>query len=535
MTEPQNSRATPSRRTIVKGAAWAAPAVVASLASPAFATSLPVSTLTVEFTQPFYTTTSGGRFTTPVVEAKVWDAGGPVANAGVTFTIAAVDHTEGSESEGDDAEDGAHVIAAFGRIDGPAATTVDSTATGLATPEVIHAGEVAGVLRVTAQALVTRDGVTETATAEAFIGIFGYATTIVPFSAGYKGTSALGTGSNSNNPVPAAVAMPATAASVTLLGAGLYRAGFALDAAGTVWSWGSDYYHTQARRKTQPTPVPFTSMPKDIVQLEGTYYAMFALTSSGEVWGWGYNLEGQFADGTTNGAYRETPVRIPNLGPVKKLAGGHYNMHALLEDGTLWNWGYGAYGSLADGITTVHRATTPTRVTGFPADRIVVDVAGRKNGASAVLDDGTVWSWGHNGEGQIGDGTVTSRYVPTQVTSLTGAKRVYANYWNVGVVLADGTCRLWGNAGYYNLGNSSTTDPRSPIDPGLTNVDTLSWGLETGHALLTDGSVYGWGYNGNYETGTGVSGNIKTPLRVPNIGPVKQIAQSQYSTYFLPA
>jgi alpha-tubulin suppressor-like RCC1 family protein len=210
-------------------------------------------------------------------------------------------------------------------------------------------------------------------------------------------------------------------------------------------------------------------------------------------------------------------------------------MHALLEDGTLWNWGYGAYGSLADGITTVHRATTPTRVTGFPADRIVVDVAGRKNGASAVLDDGTVWSWGHNGEGQIGDGTVTSRYVPTQVTSLTGVKRVYANYWNVGVVLADGSCRLWGNAGYYNLGNSSTTDPRSPIDPGLTNVDALSWGLETGHALLTDGSVYGWGYNGNYETGTGVSGNIKTPLRVPNIGPVKQIAQSQYSTYFLPA
>ncbi|WP_370056501.1 RCC1 domain-containing protein [Leifsonia sp. EB41] len=267
----------------------------------------------------------------------------------------------------------------------------------------------------------------------------------------------------------------------------------------------------------------------------GPYYAMFALTRSGEVWGWGYNLEGQFADGTTGGTYRHDPVRIPNLGPVKKLAGGNYNVHALLEDGTLWNWGYGAYGSLADGVTGVHRAATPTRVTGFPADRVVVDVAGRKNGASAVLDDGTVWSWGYNGHGEIGDGTANDRYVPTQVTSLSDAKRVYANWWNVGVVLADGTCRLWGNNAYFNLGNGSTANQKLPVNPGLTNVDALSWGLETGHALLTDGSVYGWGYNGNYETGTGVSGNVTTPLRVPNIGPVKQLAQSQYSTYFLPA
>lgn len=536
MNEPLKPPAAPSRRTIVKGAAWAAPAIALTVASPAFAVSTtPVSVLTVEFTQPFYTTTPGGQFSSPVVAAKVWDASGPVANAAVTFTIASIEDTEGSETEGDDAFDGVDVVAAFGRLGGAPANTVMSSAMGQATPDVIYAGAGVGVLRVTATAVVTHNGDVETATAETYIRIFAFTTTLVPFSAGYRGTSALGSGSNANNPVPAAVAMPSSASDVTLLGAGLYRAGFALDASGTVWSWGSDYYRTQAVRKTQPIPVPFTNMPNDIVQLEGTYYAMFALTRSGEVWGWGYNLEGQFADGTTIGTFKETPFRIPNLGPVKKLAGGHYNMHALLEDGTLWNWGYGRYGSLADGITTVHRATTPTRVRGFPAGRIVVDVAGRNDGASAVLDDGTVWSWGRNGEGQIGDGTNSHRYVPTQVISLSGAKSVYSNYWNVGVVLADGTSRLWGYAAYYNLGTGSTTNPRVPVDPGLANVDELSWGLQTGHARLTDGSVYGWGYNGNYETGTGVRGAIKTPLRVPGIGPVKQIAQSQYSTYFLPA
>ncbi|MEN2739452.1 hypothetical protein ABCS02_16790 [Microbacterium sp. X-17] len=536
MNTPSKPSASPSRRTIVKGAAWAMPAVALSVASPAAATSLPpVTVLTVRFTQPLYTTTQGGQFLTPVVAATVWDAKGPVADSSVTFVIAPVEISDGSETEeGDDEPDGSDVVAAFGRLGGAPANTVTSSATGLATPEVIFAGDVAGVLRVTATALVNRGGTVESASAEAFIRISAVTTTIVPLSAGYRGTSALGAGSNTNNPIPAAVALPSSAPDITLLGAGLYRSGFALDASGTVWGWGSDLYRTQAVRRTQPIPVPFTGMPSDIVQLEGTYYAMFALTRSGEVWGWGYNREGQFADGTTAATYRETPVRIPNLGPVKKLAGGHYNMHALLEDGTLVNWGYGRYGSLGDGITTVHRVTTPTRVTGFPADRTVVDVAGRYDGASAVLDDGSVWSWGSNGEGQIGDGTVARRYVPTQVTSLTDAKRVYANYWNVGVVLADGTCRLWGNAGYYNLGNGSTTDPRVPVDPGLTNVDALSWGLQTGHALLTDGSVYGWGYNGNYETGTGVRGNIKVPLRVPGIGPVKQIAQSQYSTYFLP-
>lgn len=533
MTEPLNPLTAPSRRTVMKGAAWAAPAIVLTVASPAVATSLPVSVLTVEFTQPVYTTAPGGRFATPPVEATVRDANGPVANVAVTFAITAIEDTEGSETEGDDAVDGSDVVASFGRPDGPPADTVLSSATGQATPAVIHAGEGIGVLRVTATVAVTSDGSTQTATAEAYIRIFAATTTAVPFSAGYRGTSALGTGGRTNNPIPAAVAMPSSAGDITLLGAGLYRAGFALDAAGTVWSWGSDYYRTQAVRKTQPIPVPFTNMPNDIVQLEGTYYAMFALTSSGEVWG--YNLEGQFADGTTIGTFKETPVRIPKLGPVTKLAGGHYNMHALLEDGTVWNWGYGRYGSLGDGNALVHRATAPTRMTGFPAGRRVVDVAGRLDGASAVLDDGTVWSWGSNAQGQVGDGTSTNRSVPTRVASLTGAKRVYANYWNVGAVLADGTCRLWGRSGYYNLGNGSTVNGRVPVDPGLTNVDTLSWGLQTGHARLTDGSVYGWGYNGNYETGTGVRGAIKTPLRVPGIGPVKQIAQSQYSTYFLPA
>ncbi|MFF2772865.1 RCC1 domain-containing protein, partial [Streptomyces bacillaris] len=414
----------------------------------------------------------------------------------------------------------------FGRIGGPQADTVLSHS-GLALPDVIYAGQVVGVLIVKARAVVIHDGKQQVATAETFIRISASTTKIVPLSAGYKGSGALGSGSKTNNPVPAAVAMPASAGSVTLIGAGLYRAGFALDDAGTVWSWGADYYHTQAVRKDQWSPVAFatSSMPKDIVQLEGTYYAMFALTSSGEVWGWGYNREGQFADGTYNATYREIPVRIPNIGPVKKLAGGHYNMHALLEDGTLWNWGYGRSGSLGNSNAATHRVLTPTQVTGFPPGRTVVDVAGRNDGASAVLDDGTVWSWGLNSSYQIGDGTNVRRLVPTQVASLAGAQRVYSNYLNVGVVLADATCRVWGVSTAYALGNGSTTNPRVPVDPGLTNVSSLSWGYRTGHALLTDGSVYGWGYNGNYETGTGVRGTIQKPLRVPGIGAVKQIAQ----------
>lgn len=514
-----------SRRTALHGAAWAAPAIVLSAASPAAAVSTPaLGPLTAEFTQPIYSTSAGGSYGAPVVQLTVRDSRGPVPNATVGFTI-----TDAASGGGPDA---LVPTAGFDRIGGPVQATALTDISGRATPSTVHVGLGIGTLRVVATVSVTTGGTLRTATAAAVLSVQASSTSAL-YAVGYGGDGAQGTGSTKNSSRPTAVALSGSAARVALVGSAAYRAAFALDESGTVWGWGSDYYHLQGSRGNKNTPYPISGLPRGIVQLRGNYYAMFALTASGEVWGWGYNLEGQFADGTKDGSYRHTPVRIPNLGPVKKLSGNHYNVHALLKDGTVWNWGYGDYGSLGNGKPGVNRHLTPTKVSGLPAGRKAVDIAGRYGGTYVVLDDGAVWAWGSSNEGQIGDGAKTARSVPTRVAGVTTAVRVYAQYYNAGVVLADGTCRVWGKGAYYNLGNGSTADSPTPIDPGLRNVAALSWGCETGHALLTDGTVYGWGYNGNSETGTGLAGSVRTPTRIEGIGPVRQLEQSQYSTYLL--
>ena len=134
-------------------------------------------------------------------------------------------------------------------------------------------------------------------------------------------------------------------------------------------------------------------------------------------------------------------------------AGGIHGL-ALKADGTVWSWGDNDYGELGDGTTTA--STTPVQVSGLA--NVIAVVAGDIHSV-ALEADGTVWTWGYNGQGQLGDGTTTTRTSPVQVTDpgdasgyLTHVIAVAGGYYHTVALKDDGTVWAWGNGTYRATG-----------------------------------------------------------------------------------
>ena len=324
---------------------------------------------------------------------------------------------------------------------------------------------------------------------------------------------------------------------------------------GTVWAWGydGDGQLGDGTATDSWTPVQVKG-PGGVGFLTGVAavatgggYAV-ALKTDGTVWCWGANGDGQLGDGTTNGSL--TPVQVKGPGGVGFLSGvaaveagsgsdGNHTL-ALKTDGTVWAWGRNDCGQLGDG--TGFSRSTPVQVkgpggTGFLSG--VVAVAAGCAHSIALKGDGTVWGWGMNEFGQVGDGTWGSdRYTPVQVKgpggagSLTGvaAVAVGGGPWNSDsgytvAVKTDGTVWAWGSNGYGELGDGTQGDDRvTPVQvvgPGgsgfLTGVATVAAGCKHTVALKTDGTAWSWGRNWYGGLGNGTYDDSLTPVQV--VGP----------------
>ncbi|WCF11447.1 protease epr (plasmid) [Paenibacillus thiaminolyticus] len=187
---------------------------------------------------------------------------------------------------------------------------------------------------------------------------------------------------------------------------------FALRSDGTLWGWGNwDYSNT----------IPSQTVPKQIMTdvsyiTSGDRFSL-AVKKDGSVWAWGRNDKGQLGDGTTT--YNLTPVQVKGvdgsgyLTNIVAVAAGSSNSYALSADGKVYSWGYAFGGQLGNGNSTSYNQTTPILVTG------IADVVGINAGAShalALKADGTLWGWGSNTYGEMGNGISGKKsLVPTLV------------------------------------------------------------------------------------------------------------------------
>jgi alpha-tubulin suppressor-like RCC1 family protein len=216
---------------------------------------------------------------------------------------------------------------------------------------------------------------------------------------------------------------------------------------GTVWTWGRDDFgqlgdgtdpDSKPGRATQEHAgrgYPCRYVPAQVEGLAGVKLVAaggghsLAVLADGTVHTWGCNDRGQLGDGTTN--HRAWPEPVADLPPVDALGCGYHHTLAVLADGTVRGWGVNDRGQLGDG--TVTNRSRPARVLGMRGAVAVVasggggdiDPGGRGH-SMALLDDGTVWTWGCNDHGELGDGTTTERHTPVQVTSLHGVRRITA-------------------------------------------------------------------------------------------------------------
>lgn len=240
----------------------------------------------------------------------------------------------------------------------------------------------------------------------------------------------------------------------------------ALKSDGVVWAWGNNETGQLGDGTTtnRSLPVRVKSLT-GVVALDCGPWHSLALKSDGTVWAWGSNMLGQLGDGTATDRY--TPVQVSGLTNVVALAGGFNHCLALKADGTVWTWGSNSAGQLGDGTTT--NRPLPTRVINLTG---IVALAGAGYHSLALKADGTVWSWGSNMDGELGDGGPIGWYhsAPVQVIGMTGVVSLVGGLSHSLALKADGTVWSWGVNNYGQLGDGTTTNRPTAVKVPSLNL-----------------------------------------------------------------
>jgi uncharacterized repeat protein (TIGR01451 family) len=277
----------------------------------------------------------------------------------------------------------------------------------------------------------------------------------------------------------------------TAIGAGIEHA-LAVVSGGNVIAWGKNNAW-QLGDDTYPYRIGPVFVPgiSNAVAVDGGGAHSVALKADGTVWAWGGNFHGELGDGSTTD--RKTPAPVSGLTNVAAISVGLAHNVALRSDGTVWTWGLNEWGQLGDGSNTTR--LTPVQVPGLSG--VIVVSAGAEHTA-VVKNDGTVWTWGRNQNGQLGDGSQVSRNSPVQVSGLTGMTKVAAGGGQGGAhTLAlknDGTVWAWGFNGSGALGDGTFMPRTTPVQTlNLNNVTAIAAGRDHSVALRNDGTVWNWG------------------------------------------
>ena len=275
------------------------------------------------------------------------------------------------------------------------------------------------------------------------------------------------------------------------------------------------------------TPAATTNMPPSpIVQFWGGGRHTMALLANGSVWTWGSDVSGKLGDGNVSPSYNVTnndsflPLRVHGPGNAGYLnsiiaisAGESHNM-ALRSDGTVWTWGWNALGQLGDGTT--NDAHTPVQVVGLTN---IVAISGRGYHCLALKSDGTVWAWGWNSWGQLGIGSTSATLVPLQVVGLTNPAAISAGYMTSIALMSNSTVQVWGTGPKGELGQGNFGDHSyAPIQVlNLSNVVSVSADFQEPEALKSDGTIWMWGWNNLGQLGNGTTSDTNLPGQVLNL------------------
>jgi alpha-tubulin suppressor-like RCC1 family protein len=309
----------------------------------------------------------------------------------------------------------------------------------------------------------------------------------------------------------------------------------ALKSDGTVWAWGDNtngqlgdgtIVDKQAPVQVGGAQNPLTGA---IAVASGESEYSLALKSDGTLWAWGSHLWGQLGLGSPMNADQLAPMRvlIPTTLKVTAMAALTIHPLALTDDRTVWAWGFNGEGTLGNGTfggNTTSPARVKTRESGPLTDLSgVTAIAGGSGHGLALRSDKTVWAWGNNDHGQLGTSSTSGENAAVQVHGLDnvgflGGVKAIAAGWQYSLALKeDGTVWAWGANSRGQLGNESTVDSSTPVQVhGLTGITitALASAYESSFALTDSHTVLAWGYNLDARLADGTSTNQSKPVPV---------------------
>ena len=241
-----------------------------------------------------------------------------------------------------------------------------------------------------------------------------------------------------------------------------------------------------------------------------------ALRADGKVYAWGDNAQGELGINST-AAYVTTPSQVSLSVPIRSIACGGEFMVMLDTAGKLWACGWNIYGMLGNN-TTVANSKVPVAVgniSGQPCNgNKYVAIASGGGHCIALKEDGTIWGWGYNAVGQVGDGTTTDRYFPVQIGMENDWVAVYTGLYHSFGLKANGQLYAWGYNDVGQLGISNATS----VITGPTTV-AGSWKCisitqnSQSLGVKSDGTLWGWGLN-NYHQVNGSGTNYYSPVQI---------------------
>jgi alpha-tubulin suppressor-like RCC1 family protein len=287
---------------------------------------------------------------------------------------------------------------------------------------------------------------------------------------------------------------------------------------GSLWSWGLNTYGQlgQGDQTNRSTP---TQIGKDTTWIgvwAGKYHVV-ALKADGTLWAWGRNAEGQLGDTTVQ--VRTAPVKVGGTDKtntttyIAASAGGTHTL-AIQKDGSLSTWGDNSSGQLGNAAVSTSPVSTPAKI----GSLTYVAVSAGGSHSMAIDTSGKLWAWGANGSGQLGNnagsGTVSA---PTQISTDADWTLVSAGGLHTLAVRSNGTLWAWGANSDGQLGDGSGADQFSPVQVGLDRTWTgISAGAIHSAGLKADNTLWTWGGNADGQLGNGKTTTSTVPVSIAN-------------------
>lgn len=287
----------------------------------------------------------------------------------------------------------------------------------------------------------------------------------------------------------------------------------ALKSDGTLWAWGQNDYGQLGDGTTinRTTPVQVT-LESDWVCVTTSAVHNLALKSDGTLWAWGKNERGQLGNGTFDNLPHENPIQVGNAADWKAISCGTQHSLALKSNGTLWAWGDNGQGELGNGTTIMQ--TTPTQI--GSSNNWVSITCGNDDYSFATKSDGTLWAWGSNLYGNLGDCTTNQHHSPIQThVSLNGWSKIKGGLYHTLGIKENGTLWAWGINSLGLLGDGTVINRPSPVQIGTDSswID-ISPGFYHSLGLKSDGTLWAWGANTHGELGDGTLINSLNPKQI---------------------